>query len=136
MDASENKSAAEEGLSEPAIRRRRRSRRVAHIMLVVAAVTAIAGWKLFGASLFSAIRIKDQPPSLAIIAYGLLIISSVTLILGLWYLLIAQVERLARIVDADELPAEDDKLQCGNCGWPCDSADRFCRHCGRALHTA
>src|SRR6478672_2907150 len=86
------------GLPEPAIRKRRRSRRVARIMLTIFLATAIAGWTLFGSSIFSAIKIREQPPSLAIIAYALLIISSVTLILGLWYLLIAQVERVARMV--------------------------------------
>jgi hypothetical protein len=121
-------------LPEPAIRKRRRSRRVARVMLTVAIATAIAGWGLLSSSIHSAIRIKDQPPSLAIIAYGLLIVSSVTLVLGLWYLLLAQVERLARMVDADELDEGVERpAACANCGWPCDAPDRYCRHCGRPL---
>ena len=122
------------GLPEQAIRTRRRSRRVARIMLSIFLATAIAGWTLFGSSIFSAMKIKDQPPSLVIIAYAFLIVSSVTLILGLWYLLIAQVERIARMVDADELDSPTiDSLRCHNCGWTIDAPDRFCRHCGKAL---
>src|ERR1044071_4548410 len=66
-------------------------------------MTGVAGWPLFGASVSNAIHIKDQPQSLVIIAYIFLIISSATLVLGLWYLLIAQVELLARMVDIAEL---------------------------------
>jgi hypothetical protein len=110
---------------------------MASIMLPIAIATAIAGWALFGSSIFSAIRLKDQPPSLAIVAYGLLIISSITLVLGLWYLLLAQVERLARMVDADDLPpTEAQSARCSSCGWPCDPPDRFCRHCGHALNVS
>ena len=72
-------------------------------MLVVAGVTAAAGWVVFGTSIFSAIRIKEQSPYQAIIAYGLLIVSSATLVIGLWYLLLAQVQRVARIVEAEDL---------------------------------
>src|SRR4051812_35764083 len=119
----------DEGLPEPTIRNRRHSRRLARIMLTIAILTAAVGWTLFGSSIFSAIKIREQPPSLAIVAYGLLIVSSITLVLGLWYLLLAQVERLARMVDAAEL--EDPVLpesRCPNCGWSCDPPDRFCRH--------
>jgi hypothetical protein len=113
-------------------------RRVARIMLIVAALTALAGWPLLGRSIFSAIKMTPQSPYEAIVAYGLLIVSSATLVLGLWYLLLAQVERVARIVEADET---DDTPQvpgphlCGNCGWFFDPPDRFCRHCGKSLGT-
>jgi hypothetical protein len=119
------------GLPEPAIRRRRRSRRVARLMLVIAILTAVPGWSLLGTSIFSAIKIQDQSPALAIVAYALLIVSSITLVLGLWYLLLAQVERVARMVEADEDPVVP--LRCPNCGWNHDPPDRFCRHCGKPL---
>ena len=125
------------GLPEPAVRKRRRSRRLAKIMLVIAIVTAVAGWALFGTSIFNAIHIREQAPSLAIVAYGLLIVSSATLVLGLWYMLLAQVERLARIVDAAELeevsaePADLEK--CPDCQEHRDASDRFCRNCGRSF---
>jgi len=32
-------------------------------------------------------RVKDQPPSLVVVAYALLIVSSITLVLGFWYML-------------------------------------------------
>lgn len=125
------------GLSDLAIRKRRRSHRIARFMLTIAIATAVAGWSLFGSSIFSAIHIKEQSPQLAIVAYAILIISSVTLVLGLWYLLLAQVERLAYMVDADHLDsAEPDPMtdrRCINCGWSYDSPDRFCRHCGRPV---
>jgi hypothetical protein len=127
---------ADVGLPEASIRKRRRSRRVARIMLSIAVATAIAGWFLFGTSIFSAIHLKDQPTSLVFIAYGILIISSVTLILGLWYLLLAQVERLARMVDADELDdasASISQRGCSACGRSVDPGDRFCRNCGNRL---
>ena len=122
------------GLPETAVRRRRRSRRLAAIMLAIALITAAGGWFLFGTSMLSAIRVKDQPPSLALVAYALLIVSSITLVLGFWYMLLAQVERLARMVDAAELaepiaPA----IACPQCRCPTDAGDRFCRHCGTAL---
>jgi len=124
------------GLPEPAVRKRRRSRRLARIMLTIAVLTAAAGWTLFGNSIFNAIKIREQSPSLALVAYGFIITSSVTLVLGLWYLLLAQVERLARMVDAAELdesaPLPDSR--CHNCGWTCDPPDRFCRHCGKSLN--
>ena len=121
----------DEELSESALRTRRRSRRVARLMLIIAGVTAAAGWSLFGTSIFSAIKLKEQSPYQAIIAYVLLITSSATLVLGLWYLLLAQVQRIARIVETDETP--DAATHCGNCGWTCDPPDRFCRHCGKPL---
>jgi len=120
------------GLPEGAVRKRRRSRRLARIMLSTALVTAAAGWFLFGTSIFNAVHIKDQPPSLAIVAYALLIISSATLVLGLWYILLAQVERLARMVDTTELGAPPSV--CPQCQHAFDVGDRFCRHCGSALH--
>jgi hypothetical protein len=123
------------GLPEPAVRKRRRSRRLARVMLTVAVLTAVAGWGLYYVSVFSAIKLQRQSPSLVFVAYGVLIVSSITLVLGLWYLLLAQVERLARIVDADELAADAPPAdrRCGNCGWPSDPPDRFCRHCGRPI---
>jgi hypothetical protein len=120
------------GLPEPAIRNRQRSRRVARIMLTVCLATAIAGWTLYSWSVSSALRLREQPFNLVIVAYALLIVSSVTLILGLWYLLLAQVERVARMVDAEELEPVV-ALRCHNCGWTIDAPDRFCRHCGKAL---
>jgi hypothetical protein len=123
------------GLPEGAIRKRRRSRRFARIMLTIALITALAGWPMLGWSFSSAIKLTAQSPYLAIVAYGLLIVSSVTLVLGLWYLLIAQVARLARIVEAED---EGDAVRrlCPNCGWFFDAPDRFCRHCGKPLGTS
>lgn len=115
------------GLPETVVRKRRRSRRFARVMLTIAILAAIPGWSLL---LF---RVNEQAPYQAIVAYGLLIISSITLVLGLWYLLLAQVERIARIVDADELEATPVQRLCPNCGWFFDNPDRFCRHCGKPL---
>ena len=123
----------DEGLSEGAVRTRRRSRRLARLMLVIALLTAAAGWAFFGTSIFSAIRIKEQSPYRAIVAYALLIVSSATLVLGFWYLLLAQVQRIARIVESEESLAVPERALCGNCGWPRDPPDRFCRHCGKSL---
>lgn len=126
------------GLPEPVVRKRRRSRRLAKIMLTIAVITAVAGWPLFGNSIFSAIHIKEQPASLALVAYVLLIVSSVTLVLGLWYMLLAQVERVARMVDAAELEEEATSVihRCPGCQHLYDLGDRFCRHCGQALQKA
>jgi hypothetical protein len=124
----------EVGLPARVIRRRRRERRIARIMLIIAVLTALAGWPLLGRSIFSAINLKDQSPYQAIIAYALLIISSATLVLGLWYLLLAQVERIARIVDSTEAEDPPARPLCGNCGWFYDPPDRFCRHCGKPLN--
>jgi len=121
------------GLPEGAVRKRRRMRRVARIMLIVAVLTALAGWPLLGRSIFSAIKVTPQSPYEAIVAYGLLIVSSATLVLGLWYLLLAQVERVARIVEADECMGDPLKRLCANCGWIFDPPDRYCRHCGKPL---
>ncbi len=122
------------GLPEAAVRKRRHSRRLAKIMLAIALVTAAAGWFLFGTSIFNANHIKDQPPSLALVAYGLLFISSVTLVLGFWYMLLAQVERVARMVDAGELEEQAAPASvCGKCQRHVDAGDRFCRHCGAGL---
>jgi hypothetical protein len=118
------------GLPEPAIRKRRRSRRFARIMITFAFLTAIPGWPLL---LF---RMKDQAPYQAIVAYALLIVSSITLVLGLWYLLLAQVERVARIVEADDTDPDPAHRLCPNCGWFFDPPDRYCRHCGKPLGTS
>src|SRR6185295_3030742 len=91
------------GLPEPIVRTRRHSRRMAGIRMVVATTTAAAGWALFGTSIFNAIHIRAEAPSRAIIAYALLVVSGTTLVLGFWYMLLAQVQRIARIVDAQEL---------------------------------
>ncbi len=109
------------------MRKRRRSRRVARIMLTIAVITALPGWLL----LLS--RMKTQSPYQAIVAYALLVASSVTLVLGLWYLLLAQVERVARIVEADDAEGDAARHLCPNCGWGFDGPDRFCRHCGKPL---
>ena len=122
------------GLPEPVVRTRRRSRRMAGLMLGVAVATAVAGWGLFGASIFNAIHIKEEAPSRAIIAYGLLLVSGVTLVLGFWYLLLAQVQRIARMVDAQELEEMSATGEsCPMCHRKAAEADRFCRHCGAAL---
>jgi hypothetical protein len=121
------------GLPEPIVRKRRRNRRVAHIMLTIFAITALIGWPIFGGSILSAQRLKSQSPYQAIIAWALLIVSSTTLVLGLWYLLLAQVERVARIVEADDGEPGPERRLCPNCGWFFDVPDRFCRHCGKPL---
>jgi Kef-type K+ transport system membrane component KefB len=120
------------GLPPPVVRTRRHAHRIARWMLAIAVVTAIPGWLIFGISIFSAVNVKSQSPYQAIGAYALLIVSSVTLVLGLWYLLLAQVGRIARIVTLEQPPLEVSS-NCGNCGWPHDGPDRFCRHCGKAL---
>ena len=121
------------GLSEPAIRKRRRSKRLATIMLSVALVTAALGWPLYGSTIIAALQIKDQPPTRVFIAYALLLVSSVTLVLGFWYALLAQVERLARIVDAAELEAPLTQIACNQCKLVGEAGDRFCRQCGAPL---
>jgi hypothetical protein len=109
-------------------------RRLAIVLLAIAAVTAAGGAVLFRASIFNAVHIQDQPASLAIVAYLVLIVSSVTLVLGLWYLLLAQVERLARMVDAGEAGAGAPVgAACPQCHGKVEGMDRFCRHCGAAL---
>jgi hypothetical protein len=115
------------GLPEPIVRKRRHSRRIARVMLTIAVITALPGWLL----LLS--RMKSQSPYQAIIAYGFLIVSSATFILGLWYLLLAQVDRVARMVESDENDDVSATHLCPNCGWGFDGPDRFCRHCGKPL---
>jgi hypothetical protein len=122
------------GLPAPAIRKRRRSRRLSLMMLTIAVVTAAMGWPLYGATMLDALRMRDQPVTHVVVAYVLLIASSFTLVLGLWYALLAQMERLARIVDAAELEAPLTQITCPKCQEASDSSDRFCRHCGTALH--
>jgi hypothetical protein len=122
------------GLPEPIIRQRRRSRRMAVIMLAVALATAAVGWALFGTSIFNAIHIKEEAPSRALIAYALLIISSATLVLGFWYLLLAQVQRVARIVDAQELEElTHPAAACPKCHLPTSPDHHYCPHCGSGL---
>ena len=122
------------GLPPATVRKRRHIRRLAVILLAIAAVTAAAGAVLFRTSVFNAVHIQDEPASLVIVAYAILIVFSVTLILGLWYLLLAQVERLARIVDASDLEeTAASPTTCPQCHGKIESADRFCRHCGTAL---
>ncbi len=124
------------GLPAAAIRKRRRSRRLGILMLSIALVTAAAGWILFGTSIFNAIHIKEQSPSLAIFAYGFLIVSSATLVLGFWYLLLTQVERLARMVDAAELDELHQNIAatCDSCGKKVAPTDQFCPQCGAKIH--
>ena len=121
------------GLPEPAIRKRRRSRRLSTILLSVALVTAAMGWPLYGSTIVDALRIKDRPPTQVFIAYVLLMVSSVTLVLGLWYALLAQVERLARIVDAAELDGQFLAINCPKCRHVAEMGDRFCGQCGAPI---
>lgn len=121
------------GLPPGTVRKRRRNRSLAYWMLAIAILTAIPGWTLYASSVHDALRIRDQSPYLALLAYALLIVSSITLVLGLWYLLLAQVRRLAHIVGEDEYPADPVTITCPNCGWPHDPPDRYCRHCGKPL---
>ena len=123
------------GLPETVVRKRRRNRKLAAIMLAIALITAAGGWFLFCTSIINAMRIKDQPPSLVIVAYALLIVSSATLVLGLWYMLLAQMERLVRMVDAAELEElKAPAATCPQCQRQAKAGDRFCRQCGAALH--
>jgi hypothetical protein len=130
------------GLSPAAVRKRRRSHRLAFVMISIALLTAAAGWFIYFTSVSHAVTLKDQPPAMAIIAYGFLFISSVTLVLGFWYMLRAQVERIARMVDASELddqpatPAPAPTLACPHCRCHIDATDHFCRHCGKSLQTS
>ena len=119
------------GLPTSVIRKRKRFRRIAYLMLAVAVLTAAPGWYLYGVSIWGTFHIGQFTTLHAIIAYSLLIISTIMLVLGLWYLLLAQVRRLAHIVEDAE---ESSKTHnCLNCGWPHDYPDRFCRHCGKPL---
>jgi amino acid transporter len=122
------------GLPETAVRRRRRSRRLATIMLAIALIIAAGGWFLFVMSMLSAMRVKDQPPSLVIVAYALLIVSSITLVLGFWYMLRAQMERLSRMVDVADLEEPGAPGAASpRCQRQAGAGDRFCRQCGTAL---
>jgi predicted MFS family arabinose efflux permease len=67
------------GLPPAAVRKRRHSHRLATIMLTIAVITAAAGWFVYITSVVNAIRIKDQPPSLALVAYGRAIANSLVL---------------------------------------------------------
>lgn len=122
----------DEGLPAPVIRKRRHARHVARWMLTIAVLTAIPGWTLYFVAINSARLAGVDNIARPIIAYALLIVSSVTLILGLWYLLLAQVRRIARMVGEDEVDIPQRPI-CPNCGWPRDLPDRFCRHCGKPL---
>lgn len=124
----------DEGLPAPVVRKRRQARHVARWMLTIAVLTAIPGWTLYFVSINSARLAGVDNIARPIIAYGLLITSSITLILGLWYLLLAQVRRIARMVGEDEIENPVTVVpKCPNCGWPRDLPDRFCRHCGKPL---
>jgi hypothetical protein len=125
------------GLPAATIRKRRKNKSFARWMLVIAGLTAIPGWVLYASTFHNALRARDDSPFVAIIAYVLLIISSITLVLGLWYLLLAQVRRLAHITgDLGDVGDSSPPLRCPNCGWPHDAPDRFCRHCGKPIGAA
>ena len=118
------------GLPDSLVRKRRHFRRIGYVMLLLAALTAIPGWFLYGLALWGAWAINPPPWPQTVVAYFLVITSTVTLVLGLWYLLLAQVRRLARVVEGDDsIPPR----LCPGCQWPCDQSDRFCRHCGKPL---
>jgi hypothetical protein len=121
------------GLSDRVIRKRKNNRYLAHWMITFAVITAIPGWIIYGRSFSFAVNVKQDSPAMVILAWGLLIISSATLVLGLWYLLLAQVRRIAHMVGEDEPATDAAALRCHNCGWPHDGPDRFCRHCGKPL---
>ena len=118
------------------IRKRRRHRRFARLVIVLAVLFGIAGWIIFSTSILAAIHIHEESPFRAIIAYGFLITSSIMLVLGLWYLLLAQVQRIARMVEGDPETERAAALLCPNCGWFRETNDRFCRHCGKPIGAA
>jgi len=114
-----------------AVRRKRdRNRSMARWLLTFAVLCAAPGWGLYALSFRDFMK---QSPFLVIVAYVFLIISSVTLVLGFWYLLLAQVQRLARIAGEEDVDAPQPRPLCQNCGWFYDAPDRFCRHCGKPL---
>jgi hypothetical protein len=115
------------------IRKRRRQRRFARIVIVLAVLFGIGGWALYSNTIRAAINIREDSLSRVIIAWGLLIASSIMLVLGLWYLLLAQVQRIARMVEGEPDPERGTTPLCPNCGWSLDPPDRFCRHCGKPL---
>jgi hypothetical protein len=103
-------------------------------MLVIAVLTAAPGWALYGVAIWNVFSLRHFTFFHAVVAYGLLIFSSVALVLGLWYLLLAQARRLSIMVDGGaEAAGEKAQARCGNCGWPRDYPDQFCRHCGKPL---
>ncbi len=116
------------------VRKRRRFRRIGYLMLAIAVLTAAPGWALYGVAIWNVFSLRHFTFLHAVVAYGLLIFSSVALVLGLWYLLLAQARRLSIMVDGGtEGGGEKAQARCGNCGWPRDYPDRFCRHCGKPL---
>ncbi len=123
------------GLPTALVRKRKRFRFIGYLMLALAVVTGVPGWFFYGVSILGAFTISNFTLWQAIVAYSLLIVSSMTLLLGLWYLLLAQMRRLARVVEggenADAATPGSPPRRCGNCGWPMDAPDRFCRHCGK-----
>lgn len=129
----------DEGLPLRTVRARRGHRRVAFWMMLVALLTAVPGWIFFGASLRDAILVRSEDVTVTMIAWAVLAISGITFVLGVWYLLLAHVKRIARMVDSEtpetdqDNPADAANRTCPNCGWPHDAPDRFCRHCGKAL---
>lgn len=128
----------DEGLPQSVILKRKRFRLIGYLMLLIAVLSAAPGWFIYGVSVVNASSVGGNRGDItAIIGYGLLILSSITLVLGLWYLLLAQVRRLARMVegggDAGQDRVESSRPICLNCGWPRDPPDRFCRHCGKPL---
>lgn len=127
------------GLPVGVVRKRRRFRNIGYLMLALAVISGLPGWYFYGVSILDAFTISNFTVWQAVAAYSLLIISSITLLLGLWYLLLAQVRRLARVVEGGDMtdaPPKVQPLRCGNCGWPMDTPDRFCRHCGKPALTA
>jgi hypothetical protein len=129
------------GLPAKVVRKRRKNRYLAHWMLVIAVLTAVPGWTLYYFSIRLAQKnpFAERPVLLVIAAYVFLILSSVTLVLGLWYLLLAQVRRIAHITGEEEILDDAGnpvaRPLCPNCGWFFDPPDRFCRHCGKPLGT-
>ncbi len=121
------------GLPASVVRKRKHFRRIGYVMLALAVLTAAPGWYLYGVSIWGTFHIGRFTTIQAIVAYSLLIVSSITLVLGLWYLLLAQVRRLAHIVEDTQEASKTHN--CPNCGWPHDYPDRFCRHCGKPLAT-
>ncbi len=126
----------DEGLPQSVIRKRRRFRHIGYWMLLLAVLSAIPGWFVYGVAVIHPLSSGQSHEIFsAVLGYGLLIISSITLVLGLWYLLLAQVRRLARMVEGGTEGTVLNPLRCANCGWPCEPPDRFCRHCGKPLGT-
>jgi hypothetical protein len=129
------------GLPPQVVRKRHKNRFLAHWMLALAVLTGGPGWVLYYFSVRMAQKspLAEIPTLMVIGAYALLIISTIALILGMWYLLLAQVRRIATMVGEEEVhDAEGHTItnpHCANCGWNYDAPDRFCRHCGKPLAT-